>query len=241
MVLGLPLLLLLVVPLGVLLASLSPHSLFALLGGPLTSQALRLSLMTSLASTGLVILFGTPLAFLLARKKFRGRGALEGLLQIATLTPPTVVGLGLLLALGAGLRFTPVAVILAQCFVACPYFIRSAAASLATIDPGLRRVVEFEGAGSWSLFRHVFLPLTWPGFLAGAVLAWARALGEFGATLIFAGNLPGRTQTLPLAIYFNFETGLDRAVVLAALLLLISLLLLVIGKLLTHGCGQRYP
>ncbi len=241
LVFGLPVLLLAILPLIALVGSLDPRTLTRDLASESTQQALRLSLTTSLISAGLVALFGTPLAWLLARKNSKGRGALNVLLQLALFVPPAVAGLGLLSAFGPngfcssllrhfgiGLVGTPVAVVLAQCFVSSPYFIRSAAAGLAGIDPALAKVLKLEGAGRWQVFRHAVAPVAWPAFVIGAAMAWARSLGEFGATLIFAGNLPGRTQTLPLAVYFNLGTGMNHAVVLASILLMFSLLLLLL-------------
>ena len=241
-------LLLVLLPLIALGGSVNLQTLAQDFASDSTKQALRLSLTTSLISAGLVVLFGTPLAWLLARGNFKGHGALKGFLQLPLFVPPAVAGLGLLAALGPhgflnpllsqfGLEIvrTPVAVVLAQCFVSSPYFIRSAAAGLGGIDPALVKVLTLEGAGRWQYFRHAIAPVAWPAFVAGAAMAWARALGEFGATLIFAGNLPGRTQTMPLAIYFDLESGLSRSVLLAVILLVLSALLL----LATHWFAGR--
>lgn len=188
------------------------------------------------------------MAYRLARGNFRGRWAVELLLQLAVVMPPAVVGVALLVAFGrfgvfgevlarAGVEiaFTPLAVIMAQCFVACPHFIKTAAVGLSAVDDELVSVAHLEGASGWQLFWRILLPLGWRGCAVGAVMAWARALGEFGATILFAGNYPGRTQTLPLAVYVGFEAGLDKAVVLSVVLLFFAGLVLLV----THWLTQR--
>ncbi len=233
--LGLPLLVLVLLPLIGLASHASPGLLLQHLRDDLTLSALRLSLSTSAVSALLIVVFGTPLACLLARKHFGGRKVLSAILDCVLVMPPAVAGVGLLVVFnragfpgawfekfGVQIPSTALAVVLAQIFVSFPYFVRTAAATLASIDPQLGEAARLDGANGFQVFRHIVMPLASRGFLAGAAMAWARALGEFGATLIFAGNFPGRTQTLPLAIFSGAETGPDRAVVVAIILLVLS-------------------
>jgi molybdate transport system permease protein len=206
---------------------------------PAAVAALRLSLLTSLASVVISVITGTPLAYGLARWKFRGRGWLELLIDLPVVLPPSVAGLGLLITfgrqglvgkyltpLGISIPFTSLAVILAQTFVSAPLYIRSARIGFEGIDHQLEESARVEGASQWQLFSHVMLPLAGRALLSGAVLCWTRALGEFGATILFAGNLEGVTQTMPLAIYLGFESNLGLAVALSVVLILVSVLLL---------------
>lgn len=211
---------------------------------PLVREALQLSLVTSLTSTALAVLVGTPLAWALAHVRFRGRALLETVVELPVVLPPAVAGIGLLMAFGrrgmvgaalaeAGveLAFTPAAVVLAQCFVAAPLYIRAAVSAFRAIDMRWMQVAETLGASPWRIFRQVTLPLAAPGLFGGALLCWARALGEFGATILFAGSLPGRTQTMPLAIYAALEYDLDVALAIAMLLVALTFLLLVLLRL----------
>lgn len=206
---------------------------------PAALAALRLSLLTSSLSTLLAVAAGMPLAYILARWKFRGKTALELLVDLPVVLPPSVAGLALLIAfgrqgvfgrgldlLGIQLPFTTAAVVLAQLFVAAPLFVRSARTGFGEIDPQLEEAAYVEGAGDIQLLRHVMLPMAWRSLLAGVILTWTRALGEFGATILFAGNLPGRTQTMPLAIYLGLERDLGVALALSVLLVVVSLALL---------------
>lgn len=202
-------------------------------------SALTLSLFTSTLSLILTLAFGTPLAYLFAHWQFRGKSALELLVDLPVILPPSVAGLALLLAfgrrglfgealalLGISLPFSTAAVVLAQTFVSAPLYIRSARTGFREIDPQLEEAARVAGADQWQLFRFVFLPLAGRSLLSGAILAWTRALGEFGATILFAGNLEGKTQTMPLAIYLGLERDLGVAIALSGLLVLVSLLLL---------------
>jgi molybdate transport system permease protein len=201
--------------------------------------ALKLSLYTSTMSVSVSLLTGTPLAYVLARWDFRGRAALELLTDLPVVLPPSVAGLALLIAfgrqgvfggwltaLGIQLPFTTAAVVIAQTFVSAPLYVRSARVGFANIDPQLEEAAHVEGATQWQIFREVMLPLAGRALASGAILAWTRALGEFGATILFAGNLEGVTQTMPLAIYLGFERNLGVAVVLSVELVLVSLILL---------------
>jgi molybdate transport system permease protein len=241
--LGLPALLFLALPLAALLVRVHPAELWANLLKPQVGQAIRLSLVTSLWATGLGVVFGTPLAMLLARRQFRGRRALDVLVELPMVLPPAAAGVALLLtfgrrgllggplqALGLEVAFTTTAVVLAQTFISAPLYLKSAMVGFGGVDRELEESAALDGASGWQLFRWVTVPLAWPALLTGMVLAWARALGEFGATLIFAGNFPGRTQTMPLAIYLGFELNLDVALTLSILLVAASFVVLMVVK-----------
>jgi len=209
------------------------------LADPTVRAALRLSAWTSSASTLIAVILGMPLAYLLARNRFTGRTVLEVLVDLPIVLPPSVAGIALLVAfgrrsllgaalapLGVSLPFTSAAVVMAQVFVAAPLFIRAARLGFNAVDAQLEEAAYTEGASQWQLFRHVMFPLTGRALFAGLVLCWARALGEFGATILFAGNLPGRTQTMPLAIFIGFQQDLGIALALASILLIVSGLVL---------------
>jgi molybdate transport system permease protein len=203
-------------------------------------QAITLSLLTSSLALLVIVLFGTPLAYLLARRPFPGARLVDGLIGLPVVLPPAVAGIALLMAfgrygvvgrwlneLGITVGFTTMAVILAQIFIAAPFFVRAGAAGFTRVDRDLEEAAADLGASPPQVFRTVTLPLAAPSLLAGAVLAWARALGEFGATILFAGNFPGVTQTMPLAIYSRFGAGdLPAALFLSLVLLALSLVVL---------------
>ena len=202
-------------------------------------NALKLSLLTSMISVGLALLTGTPLAYLLANWKFRGKTLVEMLVDLPVILPPSVAGIALLMAfgrmgifgtwlnaIGISIPFTTTAVILAQTFVSAPFLVRSAKVGFAAIDPQQQEAARIEGASEWEVFRYIMFPLAGRGILTGIVMAWTRALGEFGATLLFAGNLEGKTQTMPLAIYIGFEQNTQIALVLSVMLLVVSVVLL---------------
>jgi molybdate transport system permease protein len=233
--LGVPLLIFLALPIAALLVRSSPAELLNNLGSPGVAKAIAVSLKTTLISIAAIVVLGTPLAYLLGLRSFRAKRLVETLIDLPTVLPPSVAGVALLVAfgrrglLGAGLdalgidlAFTQVAVVMAQTFVAAPFFIRTAAIGFAAVDRELVQAAMLDGAGSWKLFREVILPLASPSAVSGAVMSWARALGEFGATIIFAGNYPGRTQTMPLAIYIGFEVDLNTALTLSVILILLS-------------------
>ncbi len=235
-----PLLGLLVVPPVVLIARASPGMLGKYLGSQAVAQAMVLSLWTSATSLLVVIIFGTPLAYLLGRGRFAGRGLLEVLIEWPIVLPPAAAGIALLMTLGrrgvvgqwlekagVSIPFTPVAVILAQTFVAAPYFIKAASVGLSNISQDILDSAALDGASAWQRFLEISAPLAMRSLIVGAALTWSRALGEFGATIIFAGNLQGKTQTMPLAVYMGFEIDIGQAVALAAVLLGISFCLLV--------------
>ena len=198
-------------------------------------DALRLSAISTAATLVLAVATGTPLAFALARRRFPGKRLVETLVDLPLVLPPVVAGIALLVAfgrrgllgdelrlLGISLPFTLAAVILAQVFVAAPFYVRSAKVGFAAVPRDVEEAAALDGATPWASFRDVTLPLAMPGIGAGMVLCWARALSEFGATLLFAGNLRGTTQTMPLAIMGAFERSLGEALALAVLLLAIS-------------------
>lgn len=238
---GLLLTLLLALPvLALLLQGLAPQ-VFAQLNQPQALSALKLSLSTSTLATLAAVITGTPLAYVLARWRLRGRSWLELVVDLPIVLPPSVAGLALLLAfgrrgllgasftaLGFSLPFTTLAVILAQLFVAGPLYVRSARIGFIAVDTQLEEAAVTEGATQWQLFRFVMVPVALQGLVSGMLLCWARALGEFGATLLFAGNLVGRTQTMPLAIFVGLESNRDIAIALSLILLAVSALLLVV-------------
>ncbi len=199
-------------------------------------SALKLSLITSTISVGLSLLCGTPLAYLLAHWKFSGRAVVDTLIDVPVVLPPTVAGIALLMAfgrvgifgvwlnaIGITIPFTTMAVIMAQTFVSAPFLVRSARIGFAAIDPQQQEAARLEGANEWQVFRYIMFPLASRALLTGIILTWTRALGEFGATILFAGNLEGTTQTMPLAIYIGFEQNIKIALVLSVLLLAVSL------------------
>jgi molybdate transport system permease protein len=209
---------------------------------PPVVSALQLSLVCSLWAVVLSIVFGLPLAWLLARVEFPGRSLLRGLTTLPVVLPPVVGGVALLLALGRlglvgrwlesafdiTLFGTVPAVIIAETFVAMPFFVLTVEAALRSMDRRYEEAAQTLGAGKWALLRRVTVPLIGKAIGAGALLAWARALGEFGATITFAGNLPERTQTIPLAVYIELQTEIEGAIALSLVLVGLSLAVLVI-------------
>ncbi len=230
----------LVVPLVALVIRTPWSGLRHALAGAAVGQALWLSLGTATAATALSLLLGVPLAWLLARVDFRGRSLLRALVTVPLVLPPVVGGVALLLAFGRrgvvggplaaatglSLPFTTAAVVLAEAFVAMPFLVVSVEGALRAADGRHEEAAATLGASRWTTFRRVTLPLVAPGVAAGAVLCWARALGEFGATITFAGNFPGRTQTMPLAVYLALQDDPQAAIVLSLVLLVVSMLVL---------------
>jgi molybdate transport system permease protein len=213
-----------------------PGTLIAQLGASPAHDALLVSLKTNAVAQALVLGVGTPAAYLLATRRFRGRSVALTLVELPLVLPPAVAGIGLLAAFGragvlsTSVAFTQTAVVLAVAFVASPFYIRTAVASFEAVDPTLVAAARTLGAGPWRVFARVALPLAAGGLGAGAALAFARGLGEFGATIMFAGSLQGVTQTLPLAIYAQFERDFDVALALGALLVAFSFALLLAVK-----------
>jgi molybdate transport system permease protein len=223
-------------------------SALAVLADRSSVEAIRLSLLCSLAATALALVFGVPLAWVLARLEFPGKSLLRGVATLPMVLPPVVGGVALLLAFGrrglvgeplarsfgVGLPFTTPGAILAESFVAMPFLVIAVEAGLRSMDVRFEEAARTLGASRWTVFRRVTVPLTAPSLVAGAVLAWSRALGEFGATITFAGNFPGTTQTAPLAIYVDLNSQhVERAVILSLLLVVVSLAVLV-------GLRDRY-
>lgn len=206
-----------------------------------TLQALKLSLVCSLSATALALLLGVPLAWIYARVEFPGRNLLRALTTLPMVLPPVVGGIALLLAFGRRgllgswldttfgitLPFTTAGAIMAETFVAMPFLILTVEAGLRSMDRRYEEAARTLGAGRWTVLTRVTLPLIGPSLFAGAVLCWARALGEFGATITFAGNFPNVTQTMPLAVYLLLETNPQASFILSLLLLAVSLLVLV--------------
>lgn len=245
---SLPMFFFLALPLAGLLLRIDPTQFVAYLFGPQVGQALGLSLRTTAVTLAVAVVAGTPLAYCLARCRFRGRQLVDTLVDLPMVLPPAVAGVALLLMfgrrgilgsyltdLGIAIAFTEIAVIMAQVFVAAPFFIRTAINAFGGVERELEQAAALDGAGPWQVFRYVTVPLVANPLLGGAVMTWARALGEFGATIIFAGNFPGRTQTMPLAIYLGFELDLGLALTLSAILLCTSFLVLFILRVLSRG------
>jgi molybdate transport system permease protein len=232
-------------PLVAVFTAVPPARAFADLATPVAATALALSLRTSFIAVAVVVAAGTGLAHWLSRTEFRGKRLLETAVQMPVVVPPAVAGVGLILVFGrhgmlgsllsslhVTVAFTTAAVVIAQAFVAGPFFVVAARQAFGAIDPDLIGVSRTLGASPLRTFWNVEVPLALPGILAGAALCWARALGEFGATMLFAGNLPGVTQTLPLAIYAALDSGIEVAVAMAALLLFAAFALLLMIRFL---------
>ena len=231
----------LALPLVALLVRAPWPRLWDILTSPTSLSALRLSLVTATTATALAFLLGVPLAWLLARAEFRGRGLARALVTVPLVLPPVVGGIALLLAFGRRgivgqyldqccgitLAFTTPGVVVAQVFVAMPFLVITVEGALRGLDTSLEDAAATLGAGRVAVFRRITLPLVAPSLIAGGVLTFARALGEFGATITFAGNLPGVTQTLPLAVYVGLEGDPSEAVALSLLLLGVSVVVLV--------------
>jgi molybdate transport system permease protein len=231
----------LVLPLAGILERAAWSGLWDDLTSERARDAIRLSIVCSLAAAILSVLLGTPLAWILARTEIPGRPLIRGLVLLPMVLPPVVGGVALLSAFslrspvggwlhdtfGIQLTFSTAGAVVAETFVALPFFVITVEAGLRTMDQRFEGVAASLGAGRFTVFRRVTLPLIAPSVAAGTVLAWARALGEFGATITFAGNLAGRTQTLPLAVYLQLGTDRDAAVSLSLVLLAVSLVVLV--------------
>jgi molybdate transport system permease protein len=232
----------LLLPLAGLLARAPWRSLPSLVRDPLVRQALRLSLVTASLATLVSLLVGVPLAWVLARTRLPGRSVLRALVTLPLVLPPVVGGVALLLAFGRRgivgryldawfgitIPFTTTSVVLAETFVALPFLVITVEGALRGADVRYEEASATLGASRWTTFRRVTLPLVAPSVTAGAVLCWARALGEFGATITFAGNFPGTTQTMPIAVYIALETDPDAAIALSLVLLIVSVTILVL-------------
>jgi len=237
---------------ALLVRAAQQESFLASLTSPMALQALRLSLFTSVISMAIVVLVGTPFAHWLARGNSLPLRVVDSLVELPIVLPPVVAGVAMLMAfgrngllgpalsnLGISLPFTTAAVIFAQIFVAAPFYIRSAKLGFQSIPLAYQEVSQTLGVSPWNTFWRLTLPLARPWLLTGLTLAWARAISEFGATIMFAGNLTGQTQTLPLAIMTAMESSLDTALALSVLLLVGAMLVLVVMGLLTRRRWQE--
>lgn len=240
------------IPILALLLYVPPTVLVASLSDPVVTDAIRLSLVTSTVSTLIVITFGTPLAFINTRAVYPGRDLVETLTDLPIVLPPAVAGLGLLLAfgryglvgqyvapLGFTVAFTTIAVVMAQTFVAAPFFLRQARTTFSEIDPAYEAAARSLGGSPAYVFRRVTVPLATEGLVSGAIMSFARALGEFGATIMFAGNIQSRTQTMPLAIYTALQSDITASVALAVILLAISFAVIASVRALGRRASRR--
>lgn len=245
--LALPLLLFISIPVLSLFLRTPWEQFLTTLNQTQVLQAVNLSLVSSSLTTAISLLIGTPVAVLLARRKSRFHNLVDTLVDLPSVLPPSVAGVALLMAFGrrgifgavladAGINipFTLIAVIMAQTFIASPLFIKTAAVGFSGIDPELIHAASLDGANRLEIFRYVILPLSWSSMLSGSVMTWARSLGEFGATIIFAGNFPGKTQTMPLAIYLGFEINMNVALTLAVIMICLSFFTLILVKGVLH-------
>lgn len=241
-ILALPLILFFTIPILAIFLKTPLAGLLQTLNDAQTRQAISLSLFTSAATTLLSIVLGTPVAMLLSSKT-PAYQYLDTLLDLPTVLPPSVAGIALLMAfgrkgifgslftaMGVNIPFTVLAVIMAQTFVASSYYIKAAYLGFSAVSLDLKQAAALDGANRWHIFWRITMPMSWSSLLSGAVMTWARSLGEFGATIIFAGNFPGRTQTMPLAIYIGFQIDLNVALTLAVILIAFSFLTLIIVK-----------
>jgi len=242
----------LVLPIVAIFARVPLHLLVDQLRDPIVRDALVLTATTNAMALALILLFGTPAAYLLGTRRFRGRTLVITLVELPLVLPPTVAGIGLLAAfagrigllsdildpLKVNVVFTTTAVVLAICFVAGPFYVRQAIASFETLDRDILDAARVDGAGPLRLLTTISIPLASTGLAAGAALAFARGVGEFGATIMFAGNLRGTTQTLPLLIYQDFELSFDVALAIGALLVVISAAVLIVVKVLIRLPGR---
>jgi len=242
-----PIVLFLFVPFAALVCSVHPAEWLVAVHSPEAVDALVLTLRTTFISTAFCVVLGLPVALLLARHEFHGRELLDTLVDLPISVPPVVAGVALLLAFGrAGLigkhldahgidiGFTTTAVIMAQTLIAAPFFVKTARAGFESIDSNLESAARVLGAEPWRTFWTVTCPLARPALLAGTLLAWARALSEFGATMMFAGNFEGTTQTLPLAVMSAFQSDLQTAVAISTVSLALSVVALAGAKLLAR-------
>jgi molybdate transport system permease protein len=236
--------LLVAIPVAALLLRTLPGGLLGqYLADPQVVAALRLSLLTTSITLLLAVILGTPLAYVLARWEFPGKQWIDTLIDLPMVLPPAVAGVALLMAfgrrgvvgawlsgIGVELAFTTTAVVIAQAFVAAPFYVRAARAGFAAVDPVLEGVSRTLGLSPLNTFWRVTVPLALPALLGGAVMSWARALGEFGATIMFAGNFAGRTQTMPLAVYQALESDLNVSLTLSTILVVVSFAVLLVFR-----------
>ncbi|MGL5858183.1 MAG: ABC transporter permease [Angustibacter sp.] len=245
----------LVVPLLAVVVRAPWRGLPRLLTDGAVADALRLSLITATVATAGCVLLGVPLAWVLARSRLPGTGVLRAVVTLPMVLPPVVGGVALLLAFGRrgvlgryleawtgwSLPFSTPAVVVAQAFVALPFLVLTVEGAVRGLQDGYEEAAATLGASRWVAFRRVTLPLVWPSLVAGSVLAWARALGEFGATITFAGNVPGVTQTMPVSVYLALQTDPDAAIALSLVLMVVCVIVLAAlrDRWLRSGAGRR--
>ncbi len=245
--LAFPFILFIAIPLLAMFLRLSPYDFWQTLRQDQALTAIRISLITSISTVGISLLLGTPVAYLLSRRRNRLNRIIDTLIDLPIVLPPAVAGVALLMAfgrrgilgiwlapLGISLPFTTAAVIMAQTFIAAPLYIKAATLGFDAVDCELRKAAALDGANRWQTFRYVMLPMARSSILSGSLMTWARAMGEFGATIIFAGNFPGRTQTMPLAIYIGFEIDMNVALTLSVILISFAFLTLILVKGFLH-------
>lgn len=226
---------------------ISPGSLAGALNDTMVTEALKLSLITSLITTFIVVIAGTPVSYINARCNYPGKELIDTVIDLPVVLPPAVAGIALLMAFGRrgvlgqymdlfgiDIAFTTIAVILAQVFVASPFYIRQARTSFEDIDRSYENAARILGASNIHTFFCITVPIAMNGLISGAILTWARALGEFGATIMFAGNFQGKTQTMPLAIYTAMQSDIDASVFLSILMVIISFVVIATVKVLTR-------
>jgi molybdate transport system permease protein len=221
----------LTIPIIAIFVDRPPGDVLASLGQPGALDALWLSLRTTAAALAIIVLVGTPAAYFLATRRFRGRALAITLVELPLVLPPAVAGIALLAAIGGSLTFHTSAVVVALTFVAAPFYVRQGQAAFAAVDPSWLAASRTLGASEARTFARIAIPTAAPGLVAGGALAAGRALGEFGATLMFAGSLQGVTQTAPLAIYERFSSDFDDALALSGVLVAVSLAILLTAKL----------
>jgi molybdate transport system permease protein len=222
------------------------------MASPIAVDALLLSIRTTAITMAILLVVGTPAAYLLARVDFRGNRVINTLIDVPVVLPPSAAGIALLLAFGrlglvgqyldvfgVTLTFTTAAVVMAEVFVAAPFYVRQAATGFAAVDRTIEEAALVDGAGRSTVFFRVTVPLAFPALVSGALTAWARALGEFGATIIFAGSFRGITQTIPLAIFAEFQSDIDAAVALSVLVLGFAFAVILAVRYLTARSGAR--
>lgn len=239
----------LALPLGVLLLRAVQPGAVSALALPAAVEALRLTVGTTAISVALIVLFGTPLAYLLARyEDFRGRWLVDAIVDLPMVLPPVVAGVALLLVfgrrgligapladVGVTVVFSTAAVVLAQVFIASPFYVRALKVGFASVPRELEAAALTDGATRFQAFVRITVPIAFPSFVEGVVLSWARALGEFGATIVFAGSLAGRTRTMPLAIFGALERDLDAAIALSAVLTAVAAAMFLVVRTVSRG------
>jgi len=239
-------------PVASLFIRMSWDGLQGVLESPLVADALKLSLITSGATALIIVVLGTPIAYVNARYKYPAKELVDTVIDLPVVIPPAVAGLALLMAfgrrgvlgqylgiLGIDIAFSTIAVVMAQVFVASPYFIRQARTSFEDVDRSYENAARTLGASPLRTFFYVTVPIAMNGLVSGAILSWARALGEFGATIMFAGNFEGRTQTMPLAIYTAMQGNLDASIFLSIMLVIVSFIVMATVKILA-GRGRTH-